>query len=111
MQAQQAAEADLQLMTANFTEQQQSLSAQHAQHAQQAQQLANQVQQLEASCASLAGQKAAAEQSSVAAMTRAGEQGTLLLAFMPCFVPCFCALLCVLLWCLVFVPCFVLTCC
>ena len=63
MQAQQAAEADLQLMTLNLNEQQQSVSAQHA-------------QQLEASCASLADQKAAAEQTSAAATLRAQEQGT-----------------------------------
>ena len=76
MQAQQAAEADLQLMTLNLNEQQQSVSAQHAQQAQHSQQLASQVQQLEASCASLADQKAAAEQTSAAATLRAQEQGT-----------------------------------
>lgn len=75
LQAQQAAEANLQTATSSLTEQHQIASAQHAQQAQQAQQLMSQVQQLETTCARLTGSGLAAEQASSDAARRAEASG------------------------------------
>ena len=75
MQAQQAAEANLQQATSSSNQQQHSLQQQHAQQAQHAQQLAGQVADLEERCGMLTQHRTAAEADAACAMRQAESAG------------------------------------